>query len=121
MLVKISYLVLLVLLLTVILNSIYISSFTKNLYKISTEDDGDDIESLGRKFKKIEDAYGKNEIFISLTVSHEDLTAIEEILAEIEGALKAGDKDAVIIAKSRFENALLHLGQLSAFNMESIF
>ena len=44
-----------------------------------------------------------------------------EILSEIDGALIARDKDAVIIAKSRFENALLHLEQLSAFNIESIF
>ena len=56
-----------------------------------------------------------------MSVSHEDLTSIEEILSEIEGALKAKDKNAVIIAKSRFESAVLHLGQLSALNIESIF
>jgi hypothetical protein len=62
-----------------------------------------------------------NEIFVSLTVSHEDLTNIEEMLSEIDGAITAKDKDAVIIAKSRFESAVLHLGQLSALNIESIF
>ncbi|MBQ7333291.1 MAG: DUF4363 family protein [Clostridia bacterium] len=121
MIVKLSYIMLFVLLFAVIFNAIYISRFTDKLYKLSTEDNGDDILSLASKFQKINEIYKKNEIFISLSVSHEDLTSIEEILSEIDGALSAGDKDAVIIAKSRFENAVLHLGQLSALNIESIF
>lgn len=121
MVVKLSYFMLFALLFAVIFNAIYISRFTERLYEISTEESSDSIEALKEKFEKIEKIYEKNEIFISLSVSHEDLTCIEEILAEINGALLTGDKDAVIIAKSRFERALLHLGQLSAFNMESIF
>ncbi len=121
MIVKLSYLMLFMLLLTVIFNAVYISRFADKLYELSTEDSGDDILSLELKFEKINDIYRKNEIFISLTVSHEDLTSIEEILSEIEGAFAAKDKNAVIIAKSRFENAVLHLGQLSALNIQSIF
>ena len=121
MIVKLSYLILFVLLAAVILNSVYIGRFTEELYSTSIESTGDDINSLRIKFGKIKEIYSKNEIFVSLTVSHEDLTDIESILAEIDGALNAEDKEAVIIAKSRFENAVLHLGQLSALNIESIF
>lgn len=121
MVVKFSYFILFLLLAAVIFNSFFICRLADSIYQISTEDTGDDIDALEQKFRKIEEVFTKNELFISLTVSHEDLTAIEEILSEINGALIARDKDAVIIAKSRFENALLHLEQLSAFNIESIF
>ena len=121
MIVKLSYFMLFVLLVSVILNAVYICRFTDTLYAISKEDNGESIEALSQKFEKISEVYRKNEIFISLSVSHEDLTSIEEILSEIDGALAAEDKNAVIIAKSRFENAVLHLGQLSALNIESIF
>ena len=121
MIVKISYILFFILLIAVLVNAIYISRFTEKIYAISATEDGGDIESLKQKFDKINDLYRKNEVFISLSVSHEDLTNIEEILSEINGALKAQDEKAVIIAKSRFENAVLHLGQLSALNIESIF
>ncbi len=121
MIVKLSYLILTVLLVSVLLNAVYISRFTDKIYEISNDKCEDSIEALSAKFERINELYKKNEIFISLSVSHEDLTSIEEILSEIDGALNAQDKDAVIIAKSRFENAVLHLGQLSALNIESIF
>ncbi len=121
MIVKISYIVLIALLIAVILNSVYVTRFADTLYSISSKESGDDIESYKSAFERIENIYDKNEIFVSLTVSHEDLTSIKDSLAEISGALLANDKNSVIIAKSRLESALLHLGQLSAFNIESIF
>ena len=121
MIVKLSYLILFLLLLSVILNSIYIGNFTERIYSLSRAETVEDIDAFKGTFQKIKDIYNNNEIFVSLTVSHEDLTNIEEMLSEIEGAITAKDKDAVIIAKSRFESAVLHLGQLSALNIESIF
>ena len=121
MIVKFSYLILLVLLISVTVNALYIINFTEELYSLSRAANTEDIESFNEEFKKIKKTYKKNEIFVSLTVSHDDLTDIEEVLSEIEGAIDASDKNAVIIAKSRFESAVLHLGQLSALNIESIF
>ena len=121
MIVKFSYILFCVLLITVILNAVYISNFAEKLYSLSSEECENSIEALELKFKKIKKIYKENEIFISLSVSHEDLTSIEEILAEIDGALLTSDINAVIIAKSRFESAVLHLGQLSAINIDSIF
>jgi phage-related tail protein len=121
MVVKLSYIILFTLLISVILNAVYISRFTDKIYTISSEAEVDDLETFEKTFEKIKKIYNNNEIFVSLSVSHEDLTSIQEILAEIEGAMSANDKNAVIIAKSRFESAVLHLGQLSALNIESIF
>ena len=103
------------------LNAIYINNFTDKIYSISKSADANNAEIFSREFEKIMKIYEKNEIFISLTVSHEDLTDIKLLLAEIEGAISAADKKAIIIAKSRLESAVLHLGQLSALNIESIF
>ena len=121
MVVKLSYVILFTLLLSVTLNALYLSRFTEKLYTISNETEVGDIEDFKETFEKIKKTYNNNEIFVSLSVSHEDLTSIKEALAEIDGAIKANDKNAVIIAKSRFESAVLHLGQLSALNIESIF
>ena len=121
MIVKVSYVLLFILLISVIFNSVYISRFTEKLYALSKEGGHDSIEELELKFEKINRIYRSNEIFISLTVSHEDLTNIEDILSEINGAIESKDVNSVIIAKSRFESAVLHLGQLSAINIDSIF
>ena len=53
MVVKLSYLLLAVLLASVIINAVYISRFTENLYEISTEECEDSIESYKAKFEKI--------------------------------------------------------------------
>ncbi len=121
MAVKASYVILVLLLAAVILNSFFINAKVEEIYNISKEADGGELSLLSEKFTKIKECYQKNELIISLSVSHNDLTEIEFMLSEIEGAILAGDKEAAIIAKSRFENALLHLGRLSAFNFESIF
>ena len=119
---KASYAVLLFLLLLVILNSFYIRSFCGKAHSISAEhESSDSLDSLSKRFEAIEEMYEKNEIFISLSVSHDDLTNIEDLLAEIRGAINTEDKDGALIAKSRFENAILHLGRLSSVNLESIF
>jgi hypothetical protein len=119
MIVKFSYFILFALLFAVIINSVYIDKVMNDIYDIS-ERSGEGAEELNESFDKINRIYEKNEIFISLTVSHEDLTELELILAEINGALAVGDADEARIAKSRFENAVLHLARLSGVNIESI-
>ena len=121
MITKLSYGILIVITLGVILNSVYVTNLSEKLYAISTNGDDAEIEEIKTKFDDIEKIYRKNEIFISLTVSHEDLTTIKDVLAEINGAILADDKESLIIAKSRFESAIQHLGRLSEFNIESIF
>ena len=61
------------------------------------------------------------EAFASLTVSHEDLTNIEDLFVEVISYSKIGDKEGLFIAKSRLDNALLHLGRLIRLNIDSVF
>ena len=62
----------------------------------------------------------KRQTYLSLTVSHDDLSDIEDIIAELRGAAEVGDKDGVRIAKSRLGSALSHLRRLSGVNLDSI-
>ena len=50
MIVKLSYFMLFVLLVSVILNAVYICRFTDTLYAISKEDSGESIEALSQTF-----------------------------------------------------------------------
>ncbi len=120
MAVKASYIILIILIFAVVGNIFFINKTVEEIYEISSEGTDDTVESLKIKFDKIQELYDKKELFISLSVSHDDLTDIETSLSEINGAIKAEDFKAAIIAKSRFENALLHLGRLSSLNIESI-
>ncbi len=59
------------------------------------------------------------ERYINITVSHEDLTVIEDLFSEYEADLLYGSEDAEI-TKSRLVNALMHLRRLSGINIDSI-
>ena len=62
----------------------------------------------------------KSRTYMSITVNHDDIAAVEEEFAEILGALRISDKETAEIAKSRLESALGHLKRLSGFNSDSI-
>lgn len=111
---KAAYLILIILIIAVSLNSYYIGrvseKLTEELYKAETSDD---FEKLYKNFKKASD-------IISLTVSHDDLTNIEEGLAEIIGASQSNEKGTVITIKSRLIESFKHLRRLSGINPDSI-
>ena len=121
MVVKLSYLILFILLVAVLLNASFIKKLTDDIYLSLSKINTENITLFETEFSEAEKLYRKNATFISLTVSHEDLTDIENAIYEIKGALKAGDLNTALIAKSRLENALMHLGQLSGLNIKSIF
>lgn len=60
------------------------------------------------------------EKYISLTVSHSDLTDINTAFAEMIGAARADVREEIVILKSRLLNSLEHLRRLSGFNIDSI-
>ncbi len=64
--------------------------------------------------------FEKKEAFISMTVSHDDLTNIEEGISELVGALETGDKEEAAVIKSRLRSSLLHLRRLCGINIDSI-
>ena len=76
--------------------------------------------AMKSEYEKLYESFMKKQKFISLTVSHDDLTEIENDLAEILGAIEADDEESLIIAKSRLVMTLTHLRRLSGVNLDSI-
>ena len=75
--------------------------------------------ALGRA-REIYEGFGDSEAFISMTVSHEDLTSIESCFAELIGYLSVGEvKDAEVV-KSRLLDSLEHLRRLVGINLDSV-
>lgn len=118
--VRISIIVFILLLAAVILNSIYISKVTEKFADKIREIDTENLEAAKDVLKQLHEEFRKEEKFISITVSHDDLTNIEESFADIIGAAEAGMTVDVITIKSRLEDALRHLGRLSSINFDSI-
>lgn len=73
------------------------------------------------KIEAFYDDFLNEEKWISLTVSHEDLTNIEGSFAEWIGAAKADDAPTAEEMKSRLSDAFRHLGRLAKCNADSIF
>lgn len=118
--VKIAICVFLFLTVTVAANSLYITHLTKGFSEELNSVQIDTDENLEEKFETIFKRFKKWERYISITVSHDDLTNIEESFADIIGAAKAGNKNDVERIKSRLVDSLLHLGRLSGINIDSI-
>ena len=117
--VKIAIVVFLLLTLAVTANSLYIRHLTKEfcneLDRISVYDEPstEALKSVANKFKRAER-------FISVTVSHDDLTNIEEGFADLIGAAEAGMTGDVERIKNRLIDSIEHLGRLSGLNLDSI-
>lgn len=62
----------------------------------------------------------KKEKYLSLTVSHEDLTNIENCFVEMRGYISIGDTDNAKVVKDRLEHYIEHLRRLSTFTIEAI-
>ena len=117
---KIAIAVLIILAAAVLANSLYIKHITTELTKMINAVDTEDMEKTKREFADIYDKFKKAEKYISITVSHDDLTNIEEGFADIMGAIEAGAHTSIIMIKSRLSDALEHLGRLSGINLDSI-
>ena len=97
----------------ILANSFYIMKITSELSDELELAAVDNYEKIAKKFQK-------KERYISLTVSHDDLTNIEEAFAELIGAANAGDEARLVTIKSRLKDSLTHLGRLSGINLDSI-
>ena len=90
--------------------------------EISREVNALDVNSAGalEYAKEIRKGFSEKLTYISLTVSHDDLTNIEEGFAELIGYLEVEDYDGAHVTKSRLKDSLEHLGRLSGFNIDAI-
>ena len=117
---RISILVLIFVAGAIIINSVYIERLTEGLVEKLSCVNENDPKIAEQELSLLYDEFMRAEKIISLTVSHSDLTNIEEAFAEIIGAAKAKDVAAIITIKSRLGSALKHLGRLSGINFYSI-
>ena len=78
------------------------------------------LEDAEYALREIFEEYKRREVFISLTVNHEDLTNIEESFDEIIGYLSVRDADGARVTKNRLVGSLRHLRRLSGLNIDAI-
>lgn len=80
------------------------------------------IEESGAKGKaeSIFEDFSRKESFLSLTVSHDDLTNIEDCFTEMIGYLSVGDTKNAEVMRNRLIHSLEHLRRLSGFNIDAI-
>ena len=62
----------------------------------------------------------RREKYMSITVSHDDLTSIEDCFVEMIGYLSVRDAPNAEVTKSRLIGCLEHLRRLSGFNIDAI-
>ena len=117
--IKISYLVLILCISFVLANSLYLSSITDDLYKM-TDEINVYAEGAEAEILELYDFFDKHQKFISITVSHADLMSIDDEFCELIAEIRLKDTKAADITKSRLCGSLRHLKRLSGFNIESI-
>ena len=62
----------------------------------------------------------KKELFMGLTVNHEDLSDIKNEFSELLGYLSVDDAQEAFVVKNRLKDSLSHLRRLSGFNIDAI-
>ena len=82
--------------------------------------DKSDITGAKIKAEELFEAFEERERYISLTVSHDDLTNIENSFVDLIGYLSIGDVYNAAVAKNRLIHSLEHLRRLSGFNFDAI-
>ena len=118
--VRIAYTLLCFSLLAVITNSIVLNTLiTQTLNSVNSISESNP-QLAYEEYESIHEDFKSKEVYISLTVNHEDLTDVESSFAEIIGAAKANDEKAITTIKSRLIDSLEHLRRLSGISLDSI-
>jgi predicted xylose isomerase-like sugar epimerase len=122
---KVKILAAVILILVLLASAINTHFLLRSIDEIETSVEALSFEASANESKSEAEAlfesYKKAEGFLSLTVSHNDLTDIESFFSEMIGYLSVSDKDGAKMAKSRLIDALAHLRRLSGVNISSIF
>ena len=119
--VRFAYTVFAILFVAVIINSVMLG---KVIDKISEEllyAEESDMALAEKEYSEIYEKYKKYELYVSLSVDHDDLSSIEDAFSEIIGAARAEDTAGVITTKSRLTDYLRHIKRLAGINIDSIF
>lgn len=114
-----AYVTLCVVIFFVFANTFYIDREVSEIIRTVERFDSSEKYAID-KAQNMQEDFMRSSLFISLTVSHDDLTNIEDGFAELVGCLKVDDTDGATIIKSRLLNYLEHLRRLSGINFDSI-
>ncbi len=120
---KVTAILLIIFLLSAVcINTLYLTSEIDKITNAVTLINIDKNKDSGTKneAERVFNQYKRAEIIISLTISHEDLTNIEDCFVEMIAYLSIDDTDNARVAKSRLINSLEHLRRLSGLNIDSI-
>ncbi|MBQ8689070.1 MAG: DUF4363 family protein [Clostridia bacterium] len=118
--VKIAFTLLLLSLCAVIANSIALREIVGNIQEDVERGEESDFDAARAEYTEIFDRFMRYELYLGITVNHNDLTSVEDGFAELLGAIKAEDEDTLITAKSRLISTLKHIRRLAGINIDSI-
>ena len=119
--VRFAYSVFAILSLAVIINSVAIGKITDILNEKIIAAEEQDMKLAEKEYTEIYEKYKSYELYISLSVDHDDLSSVEDAFSEIIGAARADDAAGVITTKSRLTDYLRHIKRLAGINIDSIF
>ena len=105
--------------LAVTLNTFMIDSKISKLYDSLSKLDVCHPDSQNH-LQNIANEYQQTKGLISITVSHDDLTSIDECFIELSGYVESGELTEAEITKNRLMFYLNHIRRLSGFNIDSI-
>ena len=119
--VRFAYTVFTLLLILAVINSIALGKIIDRFNRELAAAEETNMILAEKQYSEIYEKYKELELYISLSVNHDDLSNLENAFAEIIGAAKAGDSEAVIITKNRLTDFLSHIRRLTGINFDSIF
>ena len=102
-------------------NTIKLDNDINTIYDaVCTIDTDKNAKNAEARANEVYDLFRSKELFIGLTVNHDDLSNIEEDFAEMIGYLNISDHDGAAVTKNRLLDSLSHLRRLSGFNIDAI-
>lgn len=102
-------------------NTIKLDNDISTIYNaVRTIDTDENAKNAEARANEVYDLFRSKELFIGLTVNHDDLSNIEEDFAEMIGYLSISDYDGASVTKNRLLDSLSHLRRLSGFNIDAI-
>ena len=104
-----------------LINSFALGNIIENIDAALSETDDSNPALAEEEYVRIYEEYKDVELYVSLSINHDDLSNLENAFAEIIGAARAGDKESIIIIKSRMNDYLRHIKRLIGINIDSIF
>ena len=102
-------------------NTIKLDNDISTIYNaVRTIDTNENAKNAEARAHEVYDFFKGKELFIGLTVNHDDLSNIEEDFAEMIGYLSISDYNGASVTKNRLLDSLSHLRRLLGFNIDAI-